>query len=419
MIKIKKNNYEKGAALLLSLTIILTVSVFIGASLTFLTLDSINSAQAKIESTKSYYLAEAGIEDTLLRLKNNMQISSPNTLTIGDDSTTIEITSPIGGSRTITSQGNADNKIKKIAVAYYITSDEVNFHYGAQAGEGGIIMGNNSGVQGNVFSNGSISGLGTITNTATIAGIGNTIEDMNVDGDVYTYSCSNANIDGTLYYVSGGIINNCSYGSIEILSDPIETEDLPISEEEMNDWKAEATAGGTILGDYIISDDNESLGPIKITGNLTININAILTITGTIYVQGDINTNNNSIIQLSDDYESLSGIIISDGKIAISNNVATRGSGQEGSYLMMLSTNNSLDLNDPAIDLNNNAEGAIFYASNGVIYLHNNINVREATGYKLALDNNAIINYDIGLENINFSTGPGGGWSVENWREIE
>jgi len=418
MIKTNKNNSEKGAALLLSLTIILTVSVFIGASLTFLTLDSITSAQAKIESTKSYYLAEAGIEDTLLRLKNNMQISSPNTLTIGDDSTTIEITNPIGGSRTITSQGNADNRIKKLAVTYHITSDKVNFHYGAQAGEGGILMGNNSEVRGNVFSNGNISGLGTITNTATIAGIGNTIEDISVGEDVYTYSCSNAKIKGILHYVSGGTINNCSYESIEVLSDPIETEGLPISEEEINNWKAEATAGGTILGDYNISG-NKSLGPIKITGNLNINIDAILTITGTIYVQGDIKTNNNSVIKLDSSYKSLSGVIISDGNIAIKNNVTTRGSGQEGSYLMLLSTSNSLDLSDPAIDLNNNAEGAIFYASNGVIYLHNNINVREATGYKLALDNNAIINYDIGLENINFSSGPGGGWSVEDWREIE
>ena len=75
---------------------------------------------------------------------------------------------------------------------------------------------------------------------------------------------------------------------------------------------------------------------------------------------------------------------------------------------MFLSMDSSLNEEFAAIDVDNNAEGAIFYTVNGVIRLRNNIKIREATGHKLYLDNNAIVEYETGLENTNFSSGPGG-----------
>ncbi len=419
MTKSFKNN-QRGAAMLISIVIILTTGLLIGLSLSFLTFNSAANAQTKIKSAKSYYLAEAGIEDALLRLRNDMQVTSSYTLNNGDDSATIEITEPIGGSRTIISQGNSDNRIRKVAVTYSVTADEINFFYGAQAGEGGVIMGNNSQIQGNVFSNGNIIGKGEITDTATVANNGNLIEDATINKNAYAYSCANADIHGTLYYVSGGIIDNCNYGNLVVLENQIEPEPLPIPKEQINEWKTEAEAGGIIYGDYTVSDnETDSLGPVKITGNLTIYNNSLLNITGIIYVQGNITIENNATIQLDSSFGSLSGVIISDGTIKLNNNAFARGSGEAGSFIMLLSTNSSLSLANPAINLYNNAEGAIFYASNGVIHLHNNIDIREATGYRLALENNAVISYDVGLENVNFSSGPGGGWSVEDWREVE
>ena len=86
---------------------------------------------------------------------------------------------------------------------------------------------------------------------------------------------------------------------------------------------------------------------------------------------------------------------------------------------MFLSMDSSLNEEFAAIDVDNNAEGAIFYTVNGVIRLRNNIKIREATGHKLYLDNNAIVEYETGLENTNFSSGPGGSWEVVSWQEIE
>jgi len=66
-----------------------------------------------------------------------------------------------------------------------------------------------------------------------------------------------------------------------------------------------------------------------------------------------------------------------------------------------------------AIDVNNNTQGAIFYSSAGNINVNNNVALKEVIGYKLTLANNASVTYESGLSNVNFSTGPGGGWTLK------
>lgn len=416
---------EKGGALLLSIMLILSIGLVVGSGLSFSAFNSLVSSRDKIKSIESYYAAEAGIEDNLLRLKEGMQISSPNILAVGNNSANIEISDLIGGSQTITSQGDADGRIRKLSVAYLVTTDNVSFFYGAQVGEGGMIMGNNSRIEGNVFSNGNILPLGggtsEITDTVTIAINGNRIDSVDVGGDLYVHSCKDSDITGVLHYVSSGSIVNCDYGSSEDMGpNEIEAKDLPISQEQIDGWKNNGAAGGTLSGDYILDGaGTTSLGPIKITGNMIIDNNATLNITGLIYVEEDIIIRNGATVKLDENFGSTSGIIISGGKITVENNANLQGSGQEGSFIMLLSTNESLDMTSPAVNVSNNAQGAIFYASQGLIHLHNNILIREATGYQIALDNNAVISYETGLENINFTSGPGGSRRAENWREVE
>lgn len=402
----------------------------IAISITVLTIGQQKMSGNILRSSQSYFTAESGIEDTLLRLSKNMDWSSPYTLTIGNSTATLDISSIIGGSRTITSQGNFLDRIRKVQAVYTIESDQVAFYYGAQVDEGGLLMGNNAEVRGNVFSNGSIlpSGGGTasITGTTKVAINGNKIEKMNIGGDAYVHTCKDSNITGTLHYVSGGSIVNCTYGAIEDMGpNQINSVPLPISSETINKWKSEAAEGGIYNTDFTLTNGAiGSLGPIQIgtaasPKNMTINNNSVLTVKGTIYVTGNINFYNNVTIKLDPSYGSNSGVIIADGKIRVYNNATLRGSGQAGSYLLLLSTNPSLDLASPAMDISNNAQGAIFYTTQGLIHIHNNVQVREVTGYKLALDNNAIVIYESGLENTSFISGPGGAWEVVSWKEIE
>jgi hypothetical protein len=413
---------NRGFILILATVLILAAGLIIILSGSYISLNNIKAARNNIYSARAYYVAEAGIEDSLLRLRRGMNFSKSNNLTIDNGTATIEISDPIGGSRTITSKGDISNRTRKLSTVYTITTDHVSFHYGAQVGEGGIIMENNSRIRGNVFSNGSISatgGKGYIDYTVKVATIGSKIEGLDIGEDAYTHNCKNCVILGTLYYSGGGQENCTASGGVK--EHPVqEIEDLPVSDEQINEWKQDALDGGTFLSDYIVLGGTvDYLGPKKIEGNLVLENNATLIIAGTLWVVGNIVLNNESIIELSEAYGGTSGIIIADGRINIENGADIQGSGQEGSYTMFVSTNFSLDFANPAIDVKNNATGAIFYASNGLIRLRNNMEVREITGYQIYLDNNAIVEYEIGLEDTAFSSGPGGSWEISEWREIE
>ena len=156
-----------------------------------------------------------------------------------------------------------------------------------------------------------------------------------------------------------------------------------------------------------------SLGPKKITGNLSLSNSAVLTLTGTVHVTGNITISNSAKIKLDSTYGSLSGVILSDGNISSSNSSVLQGSGQAGSYLLVFSTNTS----NSAISINNSASGAIFYASAGGITVSNSFSAREVTAYKLIMSNSATITYESGLANVFFSSGPAGGWKVISWEE--
>lgn len=421
---IKKPPKDNGAGftVVFSTFLVLAIGIIIVLSTGYVGLNDIKMARNNIYSIKSHYVAESGIEDSLVRLRKGMNFSQNNSLTVDGVSATIEISDSVGGSRTITSVGSFSERIRKSRVVYTISTDSISFFYGAQAGDGGISMENNSRIRGNVFSNGSVVGLGGkgyVDYTVKVAAIGNRIEGLIVGGDAYTHNCKNSTISGSLYF-SGGGQENCTALS-GVKEHPVEeAKNLPVSEEQITKWKNDALEGGVFENNYVVpGGSSSSLGPRKIVGNLTLQNNSTLVVNGTLWITGNITINNGAIIRLNSNYGSTSGIIVADGRIVVVNGAQTQGSGAEGSYIMFLSTNTSIDPAFPAVDVFNTAQGAIFYASRGMIRLHNNMFIREATGYKLYLDNNAIVEYEVGLEDAAFSSGPGGSWEITNWKEIE
>jgi Tfp pilus assembly protein PilX len=383
-----------------------------------------------VRSSQVYYAAEGGVEDGLLRMRLRPTSSeSTYNFNVGSSSVGIDISAVIGGSRTVTATGNISGIIRKVEVLWSLNSQEVSFYYGTQVGEGGMVMGNNARVKGNVFSNGSVispSDKGYIDNSVIVAGSGNKIDGLIVGGNAMVHSCADSSITGDLTYVSGGSVVNCTAGaSIKTRPNEIDPAPMPISSSQIQEWKSHAAAGGILNNDYILNDQSGEIGPIQIGTSLspkgiTIDNGSLLKIRGTIYVTGDVVFNNNSIIELeSADYSSLSGIIIVEGTVTVDNGAILRGSGEEGSYLLIISNNDSLDPIHPAIFVGNNAEGAIFYTTSGVIFLKNNMAAREVTGYKIQINNNAEVEYDSGLENANFASGPGGSWKLKSWKEIE
>lgn len=304
-------------------------------------------------------------------------------------------------------------------------------HYGAQIGEGGMEMRNDSRVQRNIYSNGSViasTGTGYIDNSIVVARNGNRIEGLDVGDDAEVYQCVDSQIGDKLTFNSSGG-SNCSAPFPTPTTEEIQPKTLPISQTQVQEWENDAfTKGGSVAlsTNYLLTNgDTDNLGPKQIgtpatPKNLTVNNGAHLIIRGTIYVTGDILFDNNVTIELDRNiYGSISGVIIADGKITVQNNAVLRGSGETGSYLLILSTNDSLSASSPAIFVKNNAQGAILYTTSGLINVSNNVIAREITGYKINLENGAEIQYESGLENSLFSSGPGGGWKVASWKETE
>lgn len=252
-----------------------------------------------------------------------------------------------------------------------------------------------------------------------MAGIITEINNVDIGGNAHAHTIKNSTVGGDAFYQ---ILNNTTVNGIEYpeSTDPISTI-FPISDGQIAEWKADAESGETIIGDFS-PPDNEvvSLGPAKITGNLILDNGQTLILTGTIHVQGYVDIGNRVSVQLSPGYGFSSGMLISDGWMHFENNGAFQGAGS-GSYLMFLTTAAGGSHHDSAMDLHNNVTGVLLYAPNGFINLHNNVNTTQITANKIKLANGSILTYNIGLTNINFSSGPGGSWKFlpGSWRIVK
>ena len=267
----------------------------------------------------------------------------------------------------------------------------------------------------------------TLINSVVVIGDAqaNTITNSKICGDAYYQSIDASSLDFVNNPTSPSCPDPLTDGTAFPGSPDPPISQMPISQANIDDWKSDATAGGQIVGDYTVTSD-VSLGPIEITGDLLMTAtNRTLTVTGTIYVQGNIDLDNGSAIQCDPSYGINSCIIIADGWIHTANNGTFSGSGDPASFLLLLTTSACKGVSAPdcthhdaAADLHNNATGVIFYAADGMINLHNGVNITEATAYKLRIDNTATITYNQGLADASFSSGPSAGWVVADWKEV-
>lgn len=230
-------------------------------------------------------------------------------------------------------------------------------------------------------------------------------------GNAYAHTVNSSTIRGT-NYCQTGTSNNKACNTT--LADPVEVA-MPISDQNILDWKDIAAGGGTTTGNYNLNSSSATLGPKKITGNLTVSNNATLTVSGTIWVQGNLDVSNNATVRLATGYGASEGVIIVDGTVSLGNNADFAGSGTSGSYIMVLSTSSSTS----AITVGNNAGAVILYAQNGTVNISNNAGAKSVTGYMINLGNNSTITYDSGLTNANFSSGPSGSYNISSWQETQ
>ncbi|HLD61125.1 MAG TPA: choice-of-anchor R domain-containing protein [Patescibacteria group bacterium] len=251
-----------------------------------------------------------------------------------------------------------------------------------------------------------------------LGGIVNTLSGITVNGTARAAVMSSCEVAGNAYFDTS---NTCAVAGQQFGGTPAPPPaPYPISAAQIAEWKATAEAGGVISGDYTLTDgQTNSLGPQKIDGDLTITNNSILTVTGPIWVNGNVVLDNNVQVVLSSSLGNAGTAFIADypadptqkGRMIIGNNSSIAGNGQLGSYPLFISMYSGVG---NAIDLSNNADNTIFFAPSGTLTLSNNTGVKEMTASQINMSNNSVVNYDSGLQNAHFSSGPGGSWMFKS-----
>ncbi|MFQ5661944.1 MAG: hypothetical protein ACE5F2_01695 [Candidatus Paceibacteria bacterium] len=430
MIKLHKNKIptNKGQAMITAVMFLLAGSLIVVGGVSSPVLKDIKITRNLEESKQSFSLSEGAVEDVVYRIKNGLNFSDTEVLSVNNITATAT-TAVLADKREVVSVGDKNNIIRTTRVL--LTQGEgASFNYGLQAGDGGIVLDSSSSVVGNAYSNGPIQGEGSslVDGDAISAGPSGLIDDIHTTGSAYAHTISDSEVDVDAYYQT---ISNTTVGGVPYpWSADQATSTLPISDETINQWEADAQAGGIINSPCPYKIDSDvTIGPVKINCDLEIKGNHTTTLLGPIWVVGDIKITNSSIIRISPSLGSNSVAIIADNpsdrlessQVKLSNSAEFFGSGTSGSYVLIISQNNSAENgeDEEAIDVKNSVSGDILvYAGHGEIVLQNNITLKEATGYRIRLKNSAEVIYESGIANLIFTSGPSGEFNIDSWLEI-
>ncbi len=232
-----------------------------------------------------------------------------------------------------------------------------------------------------------------------------------VTDDAWANNVMGATVTGTIYCQTSSYTNKACNTS---RADPT-PENLPLSDGNIQDWKDDASTGGTISGNYTVGYAGATLGPKKITGNLTVNGGGTLTVSGTLWVEGNISVSGGGRVQLASSYGSNSGAIVTDGYVSLTGGSNFAGSGTSGSYPFLITTSPcpagvGCGGND-AIYLSGGAGTVALIAQNGNVQINGGSSLKAVTGKQITMAGGATLVYDSGLISENFNSGPGGSWA--------
>ncbi len=258
-----------------------------------------------------------------------------------------------------------------------------------------------------------------------------TLSNSTVGGNVNANAISNCTIGGNASY---NIRTSCTVGGTST-TPTVPQADLsplamPISDSALDDWEREASLLGTTTP---ASCPYKPAGGSTIQGVVTCDVSIegtnIITLTGILRIIGNFNMQNSAQLRLAPSFGRLSGIVIADNtanrttssKVKIQNSAQVLGSGQPSSYIMLVSRNNSAEIGggEDAVDVGNSSTAAIYYAPHGMTTLQNNVNLKEVTAWKILIKNSAAVTYETGLADVQFSSGPTGGFRLQSWNEVE
>ncbi len=406
----------RGFALIVT-TVLLGVVIAVSVTLLDMSLSMQRTSKTVERTYDATLLAEAGIQKAIYCLKADAgancggaygpSYAGESNVGFGAGKFSVSVTGT-GSARSITATGQAPGGYTQ-TIATQVSLDapsrsQPGFDYAVQASDLGVQLENNAEVNNGVVRTDSDVVCGNnaeVNYDIYVSRAGGKIDNCKGVIDAHADQVLNSKVLGSAYYrndpadISGTAVSGAKHPN---QATPV-GQTLPTFDKAF--WENVAESGVVVYGDYSPAD-NSTLGPIKIVGNLTLSNNVDVIVNGPIWVVGNITMSNNASFTLAPGFGPSSGVIIADnpadtansGIIDISNNAFISGSGTDGSYVLMYSSNTSTADSSPAIKVANNAAGGIFYAPDGAVRIYNNGSAVAAVARRVYLDNNAAINYD-------------------------
>ena len=425
---------QRGQTMLVAVFFFIVISLLIILGMAEPILRQATQARSALLSEQSYYLAESLNEDVTYRLKNGMDVDTTETITIDNETASATVSDTLNGKKVI-SRAAWSSRFRSVKTILQ-EGDGVAFNYGLQSGEGGIELENTASVIGNAYSNGEIVGEGNmVEGTAISAGPSGRVHDIHATGSVYAHTIEDSWIEGDAYYFATTTITNTTVeGTRYPESEDQATTSLPISDSQIDEWRADAEAGDINdcngKSELDIHNEDITLGPEKIDCDLRIRGNNMtVDVAGPIWVEGDISVKNGPTVRVDDSLGSKSVAIIADepsrtgsGAQIDLDNKGNYVGGDGNSHLLFISQNDNAEQGGSKIAINvaNNMDGdVLIYAGHGEIMIRNSIDVHGATAYRIHARNDAKVVYQQGLADLLFDTGPSGSFTIQAWEEVK
>ena len=433
---------QRGAAMLLFVLFFTFASTVMMLGLNQSIFTDMSDFNQLLRSKQAYLASESIVEDVAYRTMTDQTVNSTEALTIGGVTgyatstynTTLDQYDIVGAA-------NFQSVIRK-AVATLTVSAGTSFNYGLQSGTGGITLANNSNIVGNVYSNGPVTGAGSAEVRGDIVSAGPTgiVNTITATGSIYANTINRINAGQNASY-NVQIGTNAQNPVAGIRYTPAANQPIasfPISSTTIQEWKDSITTTITAAdplcssGTYTLNT-NATIGYLKVECNLDIvksGPSTTITLTGPVWVQGNLSFTSGPTIQVSSSLGRKSAQFIVDNpsnrttssRIEVRNSTQFNGSGDSRSFVLLLSMNESAALGgtQKAVDVSQSANGKVLaYSDRGLIDIGNGISLKEITGYKINVAQNSSVIYESGLSNLLFATGPGGSYSLEDWRQTQ
>ncbi|OHA48958.1 MAG: hypothetical protein A2806_04690 [Candidatus Terrybacteria bacterium RIFCSPHIGHO2_01_FULL_48_17] len=248
-------------------------------------------------------------------------------------------------------------------------TQEISFSYGAQSGPGGsqdVQLFNNAILDGDALSSDDLE----VNSGTQLTGNGYYVDSVTTNGTV------------------GGIVCQIGAGGCAVQSLP----SLPGIDFQM--FQDAAEAGGVYSGDLVLNDEVQTLGPLKIEGDLRLSGDSEVILSGPLWITDDLSVNNTSTIRLSESFGSHGTVVVVNDHIDFCCDTHVEGTGQADSgFILLASLENGTDAT--TVDFTQNAdagERGILYARN-FVRLTDFAKVAAAAGREVTLHQSAQILY--------------------------